>query len=122
MNELELLKSELAASQQEARRLRKAIESQLPVNKEVNKLKVGNFYLPETMDGFLAFTSTPAPVHSDTERLNWLMNQGLCWRNADLHVDGWRIGHETEWLYNVGEGARKTIDAAIDAELAKEGK
>lgn len=44
----------LSASQQEARRLREAIESQLSVNKEVNKLKVGNFYLPETMDGFLA--------------------------------------------------------------------
>ena len=44
----------LSASQQEARRLREAIESQLCVNKEVNKLRVGNFYLPETMDGFLA--------------------------------------------------------------------
>ena len=44
----------LSASQQEARRLREAIESQLSVNKEVNKLRVGNFYLPETMDGFLA--------------------------------------------------------------------
>lgn len=56
------LESDLATSQQEAWRLREAIAAQLPVNKEVNKLKVGNFYLPETMDGFLAISSTPSPV------------------------------------------------------------
>jgi hypothetical protein len=51
-------------------------------------------------------------VNEDTARLDWLISQGLCWRNADLHIAGWRIGHETEWLYNAGDGARKVIDAA----------
>lgn len=34
-------------------KLVEAIERQLPVNKEVNKLPIGNFYLPETIEGFL---------------------------------------------------------------------
>jgi hypothetical protein len=56
-------------------------------------------------------------LKADKERLDWLIEQGLCWRNADIHIAGWRIGHETEWLYNVGDGARKVIDV-VRAELS----
>jgi hypothetical protein len=56
-------------------------------------------------------------LKSEKERLDWLIEQGLCWRNADIHIAGWRIGHETEWLYNVGDGARKVIDV-VRAELS----
>ena len=49
----------------------------------------------------------------DKVRLDWLENQGLCFRNADVLTDkvgSWIIGHDTEWAY---KDARKMIDAAM---------
>ena len=99
------MEKQLSASQQEAQRLREAIESQLSVNKEVNKLEAGNFYLPETIDGFFALSSTPAPVHKDTERLNF------CDTMIDL-APGFYV-----LRFPVTESC--TIRDAIDAELAR---
>ena len=124
MDEKIATEKERDASQQEARRLREALDK-LHIACETSKPEIYDWYLTDSFASdarqiaLEALCSTTAPVRSDAERLDWLIQQGLCWRNADLHIDGWRIGHETEWLYNVGEGARKTIDDAIDAELAR---
>ena len=54
-------------------------------------------------------------LRKDKERLDWLLKQGLCFRGADKFDENWRVGHETEWLYE-RQDARKTIDAAKQAQ------
>ena len=55
-------------------------------------------------------------------RLDWLLNQGLCWRDCDKENprEHWVVGENTEWLYGrdkYRDEGIKRIDAAI--EMAK---
>lgn len=118
----QLLVSQLSTSQQEARRLREALdECQKAIGQNYGVLKqaqghlehakiAGMVFYESAMRQFdaaltkavAALSSTPTPVHSDTERLDWLCDThaGLKWQRLDLLVSR----------------------GAIDAELAKEGK
>ena len=42
--------------------------------------------------------------------LQWLANQGLCWRGVDSAFPGWRVGDVTEWHYSVSGDVRDTVD------------
>jgi len=57
-----------------------------------------------------------AAAKADTKRLEWLLQQGVCWRGADMEFpdEHWVIGNETEWQYGTGRG-RDRIDKAVDA-------
>ena len=48
-------------------------------------------------------------LEEDSQRLNWLLNRGLAWR--DCYNDWWKEG---EWLY-ASQSALETIDKAKDA-------
>ena len=48
-------------------------------------------------------------LEEDSQRLNWLLNRGLAWR--DCYNDWWKAG---EWLY-ASQSALETIDEAKDA-------
>ena len=48
-------------------------------------------------------------LEEDSQRLNWLLNKGLAWR--DCYDDWWKKG---EWLY-VSQSALETIDKAREA-------
>ena len=48
-------------------------------------------------------------LEEDSQRLNWLLNRGLAWR--DCYDDWWKKG---EWLY-VSQSALETIDKAREA-------
>ena len=55
-----------------------------------------------------------AEFRADKERLDWLLKQGLCFRDADKFDPNWRVGNETEWLYGK-QDARQAIDAAKES-------
>jgi hypothetical protein len=48
-------------------------------------------------------------LEEDSERLNWLLDRGLAWR--DCYDDFWKEG---EWLY-ASQSALETIDKAKEA-------
>jgi hypothetical protein len=48
-------------------------------------------------------------LEEDSQRLNWLLNRGLAWR--DCYNDWWKEG---EWLY-ASQSALETIDKAKEA-------
>ena len=48
-------------------------------------------------------------LEEDSQRLNWLLNRGLAWR--DCYNDWWKAG---EWLY-ASQSALETIDKAKEA-------
>lgn len=48
-------------------------------------------------------------LEEDSQRLNWLLNRGLAWR--DCYDDWWKKG---EWLY-ASQSALETIDKAMEA-------
>ena len=50
-------------------------------------------------------------LNEDSQRLNWLLNRGLAWR--DCYNDWWKEG---EWLY-ASQSALETIDKAKEAKL-----
>ena len=50
-------------------------------------------------------------LEEDSQRLNWLLNRGLAWR--DCYNDWWKEG---EWLY-ASQSALQTIDKAKEAKL-----
>ena len=50
-------------------------------------------------------------LEEDSQRLNWLLNRGLAWR--DCYNDWWKEG---EWLY-ASQSAFQTIDKAKEAKL-----
>ena len=50
-------------------------------------------------------------LEEDSQRLNWLLNRGLAWR--DCYNDWWKEG---EWLY-ASQSALETIDKAKEAKL-----
>jgi len=50
---------------------------------------------------------------SDTTRLEWLANQGFCWRDADKIYPEWVIPPRTEWLYSNVSEWREMIDSAM---------
>jgi len=50
-------------------------------------------------------------LEDDEQRLNWLLNRGLAWR--DCYNDWWKEG---EWLYG-SKSALEIIDAAKEAKL-----
>ena len=50
-------------------------------------------------------------LEEDSQRLNWLLNRGLAWR--DCYNDWWKAG---EWLY-ASQSALQTIDKAKEAKL-----
>lgn len=54
-----------------------------------------------------------AELREDKARIDWLLSQGLCWRDCDKEIPGeyWVVGERTEWLYRAG-GGRDRIDAA----------
>ena len=53
-------------------------------------------------------------LEGDSQRLNWLLNRGLAWR--DCYNDWWKEG---EWLY-ASQSALETIDKAKEAKLNNE--
>ena len=50
-------------------------------------------------------------LEEDSQRLNWLLNRGLAWR--DCYNDWWKEG---EWLY-ASQSALEIIDKAKEAKL-----
>jgi len=50
-------------------------------------------------------------LEEDSQRLNWLLNRGLAWR--DCYNDWWKEG---EWLY-ASQSALEIIDKAKEANL-----
>ena len=50
-------------------------------------------------------------LEEDSERLNWLLDRGLAWR--DCYDDFWKEG---EWLY-ASQSALETIDKSKEAKL-----
>lgn len=57
-----------------------------------------------------------AEARRDSERLDWLLKTGLCWKGCDKEnpPEHWVVGENTEWLYGQNRG-RERLDAAIDA-------
>jgi hypothetical protein len=70
-------------------------------------------YYMDARDELLAFV---AELKRDKARLDWLLSQGVCWRDCDKEIPGecWRVGPETEWLYcSATFNGRQRIDAAM---------
>ena len=110
------MERQLSASQQEARRLREALDA-IKATARVDFCATSSPVMAETLAGigkrcYAALSSTPAPVHKDTERLNF------CDTMIDLEPGFYVLRFPVTESCTI----RDAIDAAIDAELAKEGK
>lgn len=113
-DEVDELKTRADRAEAACAAMREAIEKQLPINKEVNKLPVGNFYLPETMNGFLGALATNsgkalldrlAAAEADTKRLDWL-EQNVISKNPRFESDVYAT-------WNADKTLREAIDSAI---------
>ena len=62
-------------------------------------------------DRYFAALERIKRLEEDSQRLNWLLNRGLAWR--DCYNDWWKEG---EWLY-ASQSALQTIDKAKEAKL-----
>lgn len=51
-----------------------------------------------------------ADLKRSAAALEWLQQRGVCWRGADNLVNGWRIGHTTEWHYSIAGDVRDLIE------------
>ena len=103
------MERQLSASQQEARRLREALDA-IKATARVAFCATSSPVMAETLAGigkrcYAALSSTPAPVHKDTERLNF------CDTMIDLEPGFYVL------RFPVTESC--TIRDAIDAELAR---
>jgi len=77
----------------------------------------------ERLDEVHALRAQLAAMQQDKARLDWLLDKGVCWRDADKELPGefWVIGNETEWQYGADRG-RTRIDKAIALNSTKEAK
>lgn len=64
---------------------------------------------------FQAKVAEIAELLDDSAMLDWLLGQGLCWRDCDKEVpaEHWVVGPQTEWLYR-NNGGRGRIQDAMD--------
>lgn len=51
-------------------------------------------------------------LNADSSRLHALLRRGICFRGADEFDPSWKVGSETEWLYE-SQDARSVIDEAL---------
>ena len=71
----------------------------------------GSVTLPVGIGDVRQYQERIKRLEEDSQRLNWLLNRGLAWR--DCYDDWWKKG---EWLY-ASQSALKTIDKARKAKL-----
>jgi hypothetical protein len=71
----------------------------------------GSVTLPVGIGDVREYQDRIKRLEEDSQRLNWLLNRGLAWR--DCYDDWWKKG---EWLY-AWQSALETIDKAREAKL-----
>jgi predicted nuclease with TOPRIM domain len=87
----------------------KNLERELNASNDYNReIRERNEWLNDKID---AASQRIKRLEEDSQRLNWLLNRGLAWR--DCYDDWWKKG---EWLY-ASQSALETIDKAREAKL-----